>query len=599
MADIKPIFDQPPDTERLPTPYSDVSYSPQGFGAGVGDAVQQVAGVLEQQAKKAKADADATAVIGAIGAAKGVLNTTILDPQAGYFGTKGADAISKRDDFVRQFNDGIGKAESALTNDDQRRAFEQHAIDIREDGLKHIYSHEAAQQEDVSKAAFAGSADQTIRTMQAVVGSPTDLANQLADLHTLAIAEGQRRFGNNPQAIQSVVAPVMQKAAIDTMEAATSSTDPNRPPDPGAAAAAFEAVSPYLLNHERHYSAIVQQMKVQQAVKTQVAQLVSGAATTVVLPGGMQIPRLDDAKLDSALLAMPDSPQRGDVEKAIEQRRTILGKLWGQAVGQQVAAAETQGTNPITGAFSLDRVPAPLKLWLQQNAPDKLIALRGLDARQQRLASTEDRQISAGNYNNLVGQLIDPTLRKPVFGQMTPAEFQSFLLDDGKFPGGFTDGDTKRALQAFQKLKGEAGKLEEPVPRAVPEVLRAAFPNDPDGLQQKKYQGLLHDSMQRFVDDYRQTHKGVAPTSDEVRKFGESQLAKGKVEGTGTLYDDRVRLIEFQRRDQYAGRRFIPNDENAAPVTRPARVRAPSGKIKLVPFDQLDAAVQQGGVIVR
>jgi hypothetical protein len=228
------------------------------------------------------------------------------------------------------------------------------------------------------------------------------------------------------------------------------------------------------------------------------------------------------------------------------------------------ANALTSGTDK-SGQFSIDRVPIGARTWLQQNASDKLIALRKEDARAQRIDTGEDRQISRGNYSNLTAELVDPTLRKQKFGQMTPAEFQSYLRDEDRFPGGFTDQDTTRALQQFKSVKTAAGRLEEPIPSAVNEVLKAALPNSP--LDRNKYTGSLHDALQGFVDDYQATHKGVAPSSKEVRDFGMKEMAQGKVDDTG-VFSDRVRLLEFQANPKYEGKTFRPFDENAQPVVR-------------------------------
>lgn len=562
MADIKPLDETPPETQALPTPYRSVPYSPQGFGAGIGASVQQAAEVFGGLARKAKSDADTTATIGAIGSVKGALNTVVLDPVKGYFSLKGDDAIKKRDDYLRAFNDAVTKAESALTNDDQRRAFAQHATTIREEAVRHVYAHESAQMEDVSKAAFAGAADQTMHTIQATVGSPDDLGKQLNDLRTLATAEGQRRFGNNPQAIQSVVAPVMQKAAIDAMEAASSSGNPD------VAKGAFDRVQPYLLNHEHHYFAIVEALQQKKIVNDQAMHAVNDALSTTILPGGVVVPRLDAAKLAAAVLAVPEGPLRDQAVKTIEQRQTVFDKVWSGAVGQQVMLAEKEGLDPITGEFSLARVTPQRKLWLQENAPDKLIALRTLDARAQRQDSVEVRQLSAGNYNNLVAELIDPEKRKPFFAKMSPEEFRSYIRDEDKFPGGFTVNAEKLALVQFKGLKDAAGKLEEPIPSAVNELLKAALPVEKNRLP---YVGPLHDALQRFVTDYETAHKGVAPTSAEVRQFGADELAKGSVTAVGAVpgfFDfNSVRRIDFQTMPKHADKQFNP-EAGGQPETR-------------------------------
>jgi hypothetical protein len=460
------------------------------------------------------------------------LNDIILDPDNGFASQKGFDAIANRGDYLKKFQKAVNDAGANLTNDDQRLAFHRQAVLINEEGFRHAVSHEYAQKEDASRAQFQGAADQIARTVQNpnVIVNPAEVEKQLTDLRRLATAEGVRRFGNDASAVASVVGPAVQKGALDAMEAAIATQNPT------IASSTFDKVGQYLGVHEHTYGNFVRALQTKQQVKSAAANLLAGSSAQVVMPGGQIVSRLDSSKLATGVAALPvDTPNLEDIVKLTEQQEQVRAKLWNQSVATVVDRVKTAGTDPATGAFSLAQpaVSAYDREWLRLNAPQALIDLGVKDARAQRAASGDDKRISAGNYNDLTAQLIDPARRKPFFGQMTPEEFRTYIGDESKFPGGFTDLDEKRALQQFKKLKDDAGKLEEPVPKAVTEVLKAAFPNDPNGLQQKKFTGMLHDAIQGFVDEYQAAHKGVAPDSAVVRKFAEAELVKGSVTDVG------------------------------------------------------------------
>src|SRR4051812_4081560 len=127
MADIKPIFDTPPETERLPTPYANVPYSPEGFGAGIGTGLQQLAQVAsniyahEHQRQSA---ARVMKYVGEFGEAADVL---LHDPKIGVLNLKGEAADGAYAPAVKKLRELQTKAAQALSDENQRAAFMEHS----------------------------------------------------------------------------------------------------------------------------------------------------------------------------------------------------------------------------------------------------------------------------------------------------------------------------------------------------------------------------------------------------------------------------------------------------------------------------------------
>jgi hypothetical protein len=345
--------------DALPQPYDTQGYSPDAYGAGLGDAATRASQVIAGIARDAQEKADTTAVIDAIGKAKSSLNGRILDPVNGYAATKGADAITQREKALNTFNQDLSDIESGLTNDDQRRVFEQHLNTIREQGVLHAYSHEATQQEDLAKARYRGAADATVRTMQSVIGDPQQVQQQIDDLRQISTAEALRQFGRDPNAVQAVVGPEMQRAAIAGMEAATA---PGSPPQ--VAQAALEKLKPFLGNHEYHYANLVAGVVQHAEVNRQAAQIIGTGLQDVVLPGGEQAKRIDPSKVLTQLANLkPDDPNRDAIEREVERRQKAWGEAWNQNVARVVTSAQQFGDPNATGEFNMDRVPvAPAPL---------------------------------------------------------------------------------------------------------------------------------------------------------------------------------------------------------------------------------------------
>lgn len=588
MAGIPGVPDPRAATAPLPGVYEQPYASAEAQGAGVGRLVERGAQMAGDFAREAKAKADMSQVLGAVASGKDALNKIILDDQSGYSSLRGADAMAGRQKALEAFDKSMAQARARLT-DDQRRMFEPHALSIHEQAFSHVISHEAQEQERYSQAQFRGNLDATMETMQkpAILSDSGALRLQVDSLYQAGIDEARRRYGADASkdAISAVVTPELQKAALGGMQAALAQAEQSG--DPTVAQNALKTLGGYLITgHQKQFAGMVEAMTAKVVILADARRIVGGSVESLAVPGGDPVAQVDGAKFAALIAAIPDdAPHREEIVKAAEASRDRLQKALDGAVSKVVSRVLAAGDPDATGDFRLDRpsVSAADRQWLRRVDEKKLIALRDMEDKGRRQTTREDDHQSQRNYNNLITQMMDAKARRQDWGQMSPDEFRSRLLDDSQYPGGFTDKWTKAANSAFAKLKGEIGKPEEPIQASVNEVLKAVFKTNPNGA--KDYVGPVHDAIVRFIDSEKQKHNGVAPDIATVRAFGEKELAKGSItkigEAPGWLDFNSTRLVDFERKPEFAGKQF--NLPGAAPI-----VRGPGGAVVAPPATVAD-----------
>lgn len=522
MATVRP-YEQQVTPEAMPTPFQAPDVSPQAAGAGVGQALEQGAQALDESYKQERAKADAAAALGGLGQANGVFNSEVLDAQNGYLSLKGEAALAARDKTLQRVGERISQIRAGLANDNQRRAFDAHAVGILQQANHVVQSHFGQQRDQFYHEQFLGQVGALDQRIQAVAGDPTLTGSAMDDVRTAARVRAAQ-LGLSGHDAENFALPYVQKAAIDGMEAATSTGNAD------IAKAALDKLGPSLLNHQHHYAALVTAMQQKQQVGAYARAAVAGAVTMVVIPGGQRVPRLDATKLSATLADVaPDDPLAAEKVKAVETQQAVLNKVWDQTVAQRVASAETAGTDPQSGEFSMGRVSTADRLWLQQNAPAELIKLRTLDARAQRLDSREIKLASQTNYTTVLADMIDPDRRQAVYGSMSIEQFSKALNDEEQFPGGFLPADKAKALGEFKRIKAAAGKPTEAIPAVVNDVLKEVFPAAPNN--RIKYAGPLKDAVQGWVDQQRAANAGKVPDQDKIRAFAAQQMVRSVPSG--------------------------------------------------------------------
>lgn len=250
MANNIPAYQQTVETRPLPTPYSAPDVSPGDLGAAQGAGLQQDAAAADQISREAKQKADLAAVFGATAQAKAGLNDLILDPEKGYASLKGTDAVAKRDQVMQKFQKAVEAAGANLKNNDQQQAFARQALMIQEEGFRHVVAHETTQQEAAAHAAYAGTQEETVRTIANLSAVPTtpvyEIAGQFNRIANQAKAEAVRKLGSGAtqDMVAAAVLPELQRASVTAMDAAINSKSPD------FARKVYAAVGDYLGPHK-------------------------------------------------------------------------------------------------------------------------------------------------------------------------------------------------------------------------------------------------------------------------------------------------------------------------------------------------------------
>jgi hypothetical protein len=552
-------------TEGLPTPYARPFATPQGQGAGFGDVLEGAAHVGSEYVQDARQRADAANIQGAWGQGQDALNKTILDPEKGYSSLRGSDAMAGREKALGSFNKALDGINEKLTPD-QQRMFEPHLRALREQGYTHVIAHEAREQESYAQGNFKGNVDSTMETMQMpqIVADPDQLKASVGKLFQAGIDEGKRRYGTDAskEAIQSVVDPMLQQAALGGMQAAL--TQAEQSGDPTIAKNAFDVLGKYLLkNHNKQIGGMVEALTAKAAIATGAKDIIGGSVSSTMVPGGDSIALVDGDRFAAKVAAIPlDTPHREEIVKAAEDSRKRLDTAKDAAIGTVVQRILKGGDPQAIGDFRLDRpgVSAVDRMWLRDVDEKKLIALRDMQDREATKTRRERETDSLANYNNLITMMRDETQRRNLWGPMSPDQFRAKLLDGDTFPGGFSDKQVKAAQVAFNTLKNEVGRPQEPVQTAVSEIIKATFKGNQNAA--KDYVGPIHDEVVNFIASEKQKHNGVAPDPAAVRAHGLEQLARGSItkvgEAPGFLDFNSTRLIDFLRKPEFVGKQFNP-----------------------------------------
>lgn len=505
MADIKPIFEQPPQTDRLPTPFSNVPYSPLGFGAGVGGGLQQFAEAASNLYAQSLERANSARLMKEVGEFGLKADVLLHDPKVGVLNLQGEEALRAFDPAVQKLKDIQTKTEAVFPDEQQRAQFRAHSSGIMRAAVRQLYVHQADQGEKLEQLGLVTTQHSMLNSAVKAVDQPS------ADSYTATAADATFAYWSHRANDQ-----VATEKKREYVAAATGARLDRLLANPDTAAAGIDLFQSRrdALPADRldTYEKLTGALQKQREVNLQAAQVIVGATKAVPVPdgNGTQVPRVDATKLSAAVLGLPDSPNRDLVVKAIEQRQQVFDKVWNETVAQRVAAAQTQGTNAATGEFTLSKASMQDRVWLQENAPEKLIALRGLDARPRRVDSGEERTASKNALADVLLDMADPSRRGAFYGPLSAPQFNLILNDQP-----LTGIDRRTAIIEFKKIKAEAGKVQDTVLSVSKQTLAEAFPTQPN--QAKKYLPALVQDLHQFVDTEKARNNGKAPGDAEMR----------------------------------------------------------------------------------
>src|SRR5436305_4569699 len=142
---------------------------------------------------------------------------------------------------------------------------------------------------------------------------------------------------------------------------------------------------------------------------------------------------------------------------------------------------------------------------------------------------------------------------------MSVPEFVKLSADRGL---GATDRDKARKVFDVVQKTGQSEKVN----KTVAEQLATAFPGTGNAKRRTALQGMLLDAATDFAARWKADTEGKVVPTDKLRQFIDAELVKGKVQGTGILFNDAATRLEYQRNPKYQGKVFEPSDAAATAI---------------------------------
>lgn len=316
-------------------------------------------------------------------------------------------------------------------------------------------------------------------------------------------------------------------------------------------------------------------------------QIANGLVSSNIQPNG----KVDATAIDKAVAGYSGDNKEEVVKAANAQTNEAL-RLWDDKTSQAQQALHTLGQDPKTGDFSYSTMyeqnPEAVER-LNRDSPGKLTALKSLDVRAQRQQDTKDRQaaqdakeeqtVDSGLNVRRIDEYFDDPSNADEIGRTSKAQFDSRLLDEKLFPGGWTKGDREYARRQFDQVQVRGGMPDPRIMLALKsEVNNAAQGNSAVERQlMSKFQDSLLARSHAFV----RANTGLPADKmvDALRGELKKELLKGSVIGGGSLFGDanKVRRIEWEENPTYMGLDFKDSDGNvvpaATPISTPTRVK--------------------------
>jgi hypothetical protein len=343
MANIRPI-DDAGNVQQLPTPYEQGGFSPQAFGAGLGDAVDKGAALLAGVRRKAKDDADTTAVIGAMGSAQDAYNAQVLDHKTGYSALRGEQAVAARDDAIKKYNEALQKIGEGLTTPEQRNHFGRFAITMQERARNHIETHFAQQAEVFATTKYEGTQQSFLRVLAqpGVVDNAGERDRQMLQLGNNAAAEAYRR-GEAPALLVGQAEDRGTRTMLDNLLA-------GKNPNLLEAAQVLGKYGDRLGDDRAKYQKLINDAgDVRQADAK--AQEIAKAA----LQANGQI---DIRKAQKLIDALPAGAMKDSVQQRVDHRVVIFDKAWRDEATELAGAwSSERGHRPGHRAVPVANVP--------------------------------------------------------------------------------------------------------------------------------------------------------------------------------------------------------------------------------------------------
>lgn len=533
-----PVYDTP-EVASQPIAPVQVNLNTQGLSSGfaqglssVGQAADQMVSIVKEEKNKA----DAARTSDGQTKLQAAINNGFYDPQNGLMHKQGEAAVAAAGDLY----DNLAKerqniADNYLENDEQRRVFMLRTGGLLEDAHKGIENHVGQQIHVANQATLGAAIETSLMAVSGAYSSPEIAARQLASVESQV-----RALQLSPEAGDATIAKFREQVASTRLKQAIDNRDYDwaskflaiSKPDLGVQAGQFE----------RTIEALGDQSYGQQAAQ----ELVKRATDPV---SGL----FHEDRLSPDLLSQVDPKRSRAVEEAFNPLREQAERYSKATINQNFASA----FSVLDATHSLSGVPPATRAWLIQFAPEKW---NELETKQRELihahSEAPDSTEQTGAYVELRNDMAEhPDAYKAMSTAEFAARWGSRLSERGYKTGGVQLADLKAKPDKDLNLTGQAAK-------AVTELFSRAYgvpPAGPDKWDEKTQQDwrLVHDYVETQATDWSRQHHGSTPSLEQYGKWANEKLVKGKVPGSGVLFDDTVTRLQYEQNPKYQGKAFV------------------------------------------
>ncbi|HEY2848349.1 MAG TPA: hypothetical protein VGI97_00600 [Gemmatimonadaceae bacterium] len=541
MATIQPIFDQPPETERLPTPYRDVPYSPLGFGAATAGGVQELAQVALHEHQQHRA-AQVMQQVGQFGEQADVL---LHDPKAGALNLEGEKALGAYDGTVKALRDLQTKAAQGIADPGQRAAFMEHSEGVLRTAVRQLEVHTSTQGEQLKTTGL-------LSTQKSMFNSSVKAIDQTsADSYMATAADATRAYWTDHANAQIAEEKVQEYVA--TANAGRLDRLLANPNTQGDAIRFFQS---------RHDALPADKLDTYEAkvaavgVATTAQPLALGIVRNSMGKDGRVDPRGAQGLVDA--LQVPE-PVREKVQQLVDHHTTTYNRAWTEERDAIAGKVLNQITDSVTGETDWSKVNAADDAALELKDPIRHAAMKKGAA----IATSKAHYAMA--YDYFFGS---PAARERTAG-MSPDEFRTdpMLLQlqyKHKTP----------IVQMYDAMQKNINK------QAPKEALVLEYARPKLGLGDTKIGQLSASKQEKLTDlmlavqadmqDFVKHHDGQTPDSTKQREIIEYQTA---VTASHWFTADELRFQAgaAERRNRRAKSTAVP-----PPATAPVVPAAPT-----------------------
>lgn len=192
----------------LPSARSNVSYTPEAFGAGVGRGLEQVAGVVVDYAQKEREKQDRAALMGAERQLQEWQNQALFAPDSGAFAQRGKNAFGLPDRILPDWDKQVGAVESGLS-DRQRAIFRERAGNMRVSMERDLMRHVGSEAEQFQKQETTALVTTRLDTAMLYWKDPARFDKELREAQSVFLAGND---GLPPAAAQVGLTEIESKA---------------------------------------------------------------------------------------------------------------------------------------------------------------------------------------------------------------------------------------------------------------------------------------------------------------------------------------------------------------------------------------------------